>query len=211
MRSQIATSVSRSWVTMNDGQAEALLQVADQLVEVGGADRVEAGGRLVEEQDLGVERQRARQAGALAHAAGQLARDTWRPASAGRPTSAILRPRSSSHQRCRQSRVLAQRHLDVLGHGQRAEQRAVLEQHAPARSAARAAPRRRQAADVAGRAPRSSPPSGRLQADDACAAAPTCRCPSRRRRRAPRRAARRGRGRHARPARRTGSPARAPR
>ena len=35
-----------------DGQAQALLQAANQLVEGGGADRIEAGGRLVQEQDL---------------------------------------------------------------------------------------------------------------------------------------------------------------
>ena len=63
---------------------------------------------------------------------------------AGSPTSAILRPATSIEQRLRQREALAQRHLDVLRHGQRAEQRAVLEQHAlarlqrPARGVARA-------------------------------------------------------------------------
>ena len=51
---------------------KALAQALDQLVVVGRADRVEAGRRLVEEQQLRVERQRPRQAGALAHAAGKL-------------------------------------------------------------------------------------------------------------------------------------------
>src|SRR5690349_13845948 len=51
-----------------DGEAEAALQVAHQGVELAGADRVEAGGRLVEEEELGIERQGARETGALAHA-----------------------------------------------------------------------------------------------------------------------------------------------
>src|SRR5258708_3954018 len=42
-----------------DGEFEAALQVADQQVEIGGADRIETGGRLVEEEDLGIERQGA--------------------------------------------------------------------------------------------------------------------------------------------------------
>ena len=54
------------------------------------------------------------------------------------------------------------RHLDVLGHGQRAEQRAVLEQHAPAllqpsQLGLATGARRR------GRAPRSCPRAGRLR------------------------------------------------
>ena len=42
-----------------DAQAERALQGADQLVEFGGADRVEARSRLVEKNDVGIERQRA--------------------------------------------------------------------------------------------------------------------------------------------------------
>ena len=49
------------------------VEVDDQLVQVGGAHRVEAGVGLVEQDDLGVEHQRTGQAGALAHAAGDLA------------------------------------------------------------------------------------------------------------------------------------------
>ena len=73
-RSQIATSESRSWVTMTTVRPRLCCRPADQPVEVGGADRVEAGGRLVEEQDLRVEGQGAGEPGALAHAAGQLGR-----------------------------------------------------------------------------------------------------------------------------------------
>ena len=49
------------------------VEVDDQLVEVGHAHGVEAGVGLVEQDDLGVEHQGAREAGALAHPAGDLA------------------------------------------------------------------------------------------------------------------------------------------
>jgi hypothetical protein len=76
-RLQVRKMVSRSWVIITTVSARLLLQVADhELVEGGGADRVEARGRLVEEQQPRVERQRPRQRGALDHAAGELRRDT---------------------------------------------------------------------------------------------------------------------------------------
>ena len=59
----------------DDRRAEAVAQLEDQVVEQARADRVEAGRRLVEEQDLGIERHGARQAGALLHAAADLRRD----------------------------------------------------------------------------------------------------------------------------------------
>src|SRR6184192_1796662 len=58
----------------HDGRAEALAQLEDQLVEPAGADRVEPSRRLVEEQHLRVERDRARQARPLLHAAADLRR-----------------------------------------------------------------------------------------------------------------------------------------
>src|SRR5689334_24613500 len=45
------------------GEPQRLLQLLGQPVEGRGADRIEAGGRLVEEEQLGVERQRAGEAG----------------------------------------------------------------------------------------------------------------------------------------------------
>ena len=42
---------------------------ADEFVEIAGRDRVEPGGRLVEEHDLGIERQSAGERHALGHAA----------------------------------------------------------------------------------------------------------------------------------------------
>src|SRR5262245_49941518 len=49
----------------DEGRAEAVAQLDDEVVEPTRRDRVEAGGRLVEEQDLGIERHSAREAGPL--------------------------------------------------------------------------------------------------------------------------------------------------
>ena len=127
IRSQIVRRLSRSWVTMKTVR-RASLQLADQLVEIGGADRIEPGGRLIEEDDLGIERQR-RARPALAHAAGQLGR--------------VLRRRRQAHHRDLEFGeraaglgveigLAAHRHLDILGHRQCREQGPVLEHHAPA-------------------------------------------------------------------------------
>src|SRR5690606_28486829 len=53
----------------DDGRTEARLQLEDQVVETARTDRVEAGRRLVEEQHIRIERDRARECRALAHAA----------------------------------------------------------------------------------------------------------------------------------------------
>src|SRR5262245_60859128 len=45
--------------------AEAVAELEDEIVEKARAHRIETGRRLVEEQDLGIERDRPRQAGAL--------------------------------------------------------------------------------------------------------------------------------------------------
>jgi hypothetical protein len=58
----------------HDCQPEAPLQAPDQAVEVGGRDGVEAGRRLVQEQNFGIEREGAGKARPLAHAAGELGR-----------------------------------------------------------------------------------------------------------------------------------------
>src|SRR6202030_1330406 len=57
-----------------NGQAQSLLKGADQVVEIRGPDRVEARGRLVEEYDLGVEREGPGERHALDHAAGEFRR-----------------------------------------------------------------------------------------------------------------------------------------
>ena len=97
-----------------------------------GADRVEARGRLVEEQQL-AGRAPGRGPGRRACSC----RPTAPTASARRrraagPTRAIFRSASSSTVVARQLGVLEHRRGDVLLHRQVGEQRALLEQHAPA-------------------------------------------------------------------------------
>ena len=131
MRSQVACRVSRSWVTMNTVSPERL-ELEDQVVEGVGADRVEAGRRLVEEDDVGVERDRPGEAGALLHAAGELGGELRRRRSAaGRPSTTLSRA-SASRSRRLDVEELAHRRLDVLLDGQRREQRPLLEEHPPA-------------------------------------------------------------------------------
>ena len=54
-----------------NGQPQSALQSRDQTVELARPNRIEAGGRLVQEHNLRIERQRARQRHPLGHAAGQ--------------------------------------------------------------------------------------------------------------------------------------------
>ena len=56
-----------------DGGVDLGVDVDQQLAQVGGTHRVQAGVRLVDEDDLRVEHQRAGQAGTLLHTAGDLA------------------------------------------------------------------------------------------------------------------------------------------
>ena len=72
--SPIAKMLASSWRHDDDRGAEAVAQLEDQVVEELRADRVEPGRRLVEEQDLRIERHGAGQAGALLHAAADLGR-----------------------------------------------------------------------------------------------------------------------------------------
>ena len=58
----------------HDGHAHVLLEFEDELVQQGGADRVEPGRRLVKENDFGVHRQRAGEPGAFAHTAADFGR-----------------------------------------------------------------------------------------------------------------------------------------
>src|SRR5206468_3480613 len=112
-------------------QAQSTLQGAHQFVEVPGADRVEPRGRLVQEHQFGIERERARQRHALDHAAGEF----------GRIAVGDLGPQADHaelghhdlvEQPLRDLEILAHRKLDVLAHRQRGKQRALLKQDAPA-------------------------------------------------------------------------------
>ena len=131
MRSQTVCRLSRSWVTMKTLEPQRALQGADQFVELGGADRIEARGRLVEEDDVGIERQRTRQRDALDHAAGQLG-GIFAAHVGVEPDHFQLGERDLLDQARRQVEIFADRELHVLQHRERGEQRALLEQHAPA-------------------------------------------------------------------------------
>src|SRR5690606_34935443 len=56
------------------GAAEAVTKLQNQIVQPAGGDRVEAGGWLVEEEDLGVESHRSRERSPLTHPAADLHR-----------------------------------------------------------------------------------------------------------------------------------------
>src|SRR5262249_2589773 len=56
----------------HDGGAEAVTQIEDEVVQAAGSDRVEPRRRRVEEEDVRVERHRARQASPLGHAPADL-------------------------------------------------------------------------------------------------------------------------------------------
>jgi hypothetical protein len=112
-------------------QVQAVGQVLDQGVEGRGADRVQARGGLVQEQQLGVHGQGAGQAGALAHAARQLGGlEVAGPG--GQADQGDLQVGQVLDLALGQAGVLVQRRGDVLAHGQVREQRPLLEQHAPA-------------------------------------------------------------------------------
>src|ERR1700680_635091 len=96
------------------------LQINHQFVECSCTDRVEAGSRLVEQQQQWIERERARQRRALDHATGKLrwilARGLGRQPDKLHPEQSELIERS----RC-QAQVLEHRQLYVLTYVKRAE------------------------------------------------------------------------------------------
>ena len=55
----------------HNGFTQPLLQIEQLLLQFGANQRIERGKRLVHQQNIGVGRQRAREADALAHAAGE--------------------------------------------------------------------------------------------------------------------------------------------
>src|SRR4051812_42881950 len=110
------------------GAAVLLVDLLDQLAQQRGADGVEARVGLVEEHDVGVEHERAREAGALAHAArelvGHLVVRALEAHLAQAPRDDLLDLVLAL------VRVLAQREADVVEQVHRAEEGAVLEQDA---------------------------------------------------------------------------------
>src|SRR3954451_16567566 len=111
-----------------EGRVDLGVEVDDELVEVGDADRVQPGVRLVEQDDLGVEHQGPGQPGALAHAAGDLTREL--SLGALQADHVHLLEDDAPDLRLALPRVLAQRKGDVVEQVHRAEQGAVLEQDA---------------------------------------------------------------------------------
>src|SRR4051794_19079413 len=110
------------------GAAVLLVDLLDQLAQERCAHRVEAGVGLVEEHDVGVQHERPREAGALAHAARELVGHL------------VVRPLETDLAQAPRDdlldlvlalvRVLAQGEADVVEQVHRAEQRAVLEEDA---------------------------------------------------------------------------------
>ncbi len=114
-----------------DGQIQALLKAFDQFIELCRRNRVQTGRRFVQKYQLRVQRQRAGQTGALAHAAGQLG-GIFACRIQGQTDQRQLHGSDLVHQLLRHVGVAPQRHLNVLGNSVRTEQGAFLEQHAPA-------------------------------------------------------------------------------
>jgi hypothetical protein len=112
------------------GDVEAVAGLLDQVVDHAAGDGVEAARRLVVDEDLRLEHERAREADALALAARQLARHAGSPF----PRCPSSLSMSSTFVRWIPSRhllaVLAQGEHDVFEDRQRVEQRRVLEDHA---------------------------------------------------------------------------------
>src|SRR5581483_9928565 len=108
------------------GQPQLLLQVQHQLVELRRADGIQPGGRLIEEQQPRVERQRPRQGGPLDHASRELGRIFLRGVG-GKPHQANFEHRELVTGRGRELRqVLDHGKLDVLQHRERRIQRSLL-------------------------------------------------------------------------------------
>src|SRR5262249_28330851 len=107
-----------------DRGAEAGAELEDQVVEQARADRVEAGARLVEEEDLGVERHGARQPGALLHAAADLAGIVV--LEAGEPDQRELERGHLADLRGPETGVGLEHEADVLRERERAPERAAL-------------------------------------------------------------------------------------
>ena len=117
-------------VVRDHGVGAAVLGVhlLDQLAEQRRAHRVEPRVRLVEEHDVRVHHERAREAGALAHAARELVRHLV--VSAGEADLAQAPRHDLRDLLLALVGVLTQREGRVVEHVHRAEQGAVLEQHA---------------------------------------------------------------------------------
>src|SRR3954453_9555248 len=126
----VRDATRRHDVVGDDDVAAAVLRVdfLDQLAEKRGADRVETRVRLVEENDLRVQHQRARETGALAHTARELVRHLVAGAAEADLAEAAIADLGDLVLGL--VGVLAQRECHVVVDVHRAEERAVLEEDA---------------------------------------------------------------------------------
>src|SRR6185312_6133327 len=111
------------------GRAEILDAFDDEIVDYIAHDRIEAGGRLVEDDDLGLGGDGAGEANALLHAARQLG---WTQLAdfGAKPDRAELFQRDVFGYAAIHAAALDQAESDILPDAQRIEQRRALEQHA---------------------------------------------------------------------------------
>src|SRR5262249_55068394 len=114
----------------DEGGAEGVTKLQDEFIQVARADRVETGGRLVEEQNVRVQREGAGQPGALAHAARNLRRIVV--LKAFQTDEGQLKPGDGANFVRRKISVFTEHQPDVLRESHRAPQRPALEQHAEA-------------------------------------------------------------------------------
>ncbi len=116
---------------------EAPVQGEDECVELRRAHRVETGRWLVEEKERRIERQRARDAGTLLHAARDLRREVMlEPLEPHEPQ---LRADDGLDRAAIEAGPLAERQRDIVEERHRPEERARLEEH-PVRRRAGVAP-----------------------------------------------------------------------
>ena len=111
------------------GEAEGLLEGADQLVEFAGRDGIKSRGGFIQEDQLRIECERSGKGYALLlpRRAPMAVRS---PSRASRPTISSLARGNGAQQTS--TDLVAHRDLHVLQGGQRGEQCPLLEQHAPA-------------------------------------------------------------------------------
>src|SRR5580704_10585262 len=114
----------------DDGRAEAIVQIKDQIVEQTRADWIESGGWFVEEDDLGIQCDCARESGALVHTAANLA---------GVEILETLESDQGEFERSDLANLggtevgeLAERQADIFGQGHRTPQSAALVKNAEA-------------------------------------------------------------------------------
>src|SRR5262249_19843387 len=117
-----------------------VLEVQEQLVDLARGDRIQPRARLVDQQQTWVQRHRAREAGAPAHAAGEIGRHLVRLVAEADRLELLLD--AIANLAIRERRVPTHGERDVLANRDGVEQRRVLEQEAYAFAHAREIPRR---------------------------------------------------------------------